>query len=90
MNEIMHPIEVKALDDFKIWLKYPDGVKGELDLSDLNGKGVFVFWNDYSNFQKVYLDKESGAIAWNEEIDICPDSAYMDLVKQKEIVEVCH
>ena len=39
----MHPIDVKALPNYKIWVLYPDGVSGEIDLSDLKGKGVFFF-----------------------------------------------
>jgi len=49
------PIEVKALADYKIWVKYSDGVEGEVDLSHLAGKGVFKVWNDYSAFEKVYI-----------------------------------
>ena len=29
------PIEVKALPNFRIWLRYDDGTEGEVDLSDL-------------------------------------------------------
>ena len=35
------PIEVKALPNFRIWLRYDDGTEGEVDLSDLAGRGVF-------------------------------------------------
>ncbi len=70
------PVEVKALPDYKLWVKYSDGVEGEVDLSHLVGKGVFSVWNDYSVFQKVYIGS-CGEIAWNDKIDICPDAVYM-------------
>jgi hypothetical protein len=72
------PIKVKAMSDYKIRIEYDDGVNGEIDLSKLAGKGVFKIWDDYRNFEKVYIS-EYGAIAWNEEIDICPDAQYMKL-----------
>ncbi len=75
----MHkPIEVRALPDYKIWLHYDDGAKGEVDLSHYAGKGVFVLWNDYQAFEKVYIG-EADQIAWSDEIDMCPDSLYMQL-----------
>lgn len=72
------PPEVKALTGYKLWVKYSDGVEGEVDLSHLVGKGVFSLWNDYSAFQKVHIGS-SGEIAWTDSIDICPDSIYMKI-----------
>ncbi len=72
------PVQVKALPNYKLWVKYSDGVEGEIDLSHLAGKGVFSLWNDYTAFEKVYIGN-SGQIAWSDEIDICPDTVYMTI-----------
>lgn len=72
------PIEIKALPNYKLWVKYSDGVEGEVDLSHLAGKGVFALWNDYTAFEQVYIGS-SGEIAWSDEVDICPDSTYMKI-----------
>jgi hypothetical protein len=72
------PIEVKALENYKLWIKYADGEEGEVDLSHLAGKGVFSVWDDYAVFEKVYIGRY-GEIAWSEEIDICPDNIYMEI-----------
>ena len=72
------PIEVRALAEYRIWLRYDDGVRGEVDLSDLAGRGVFSAWTDPAVFQSVHLGSH-GAIEWGTEIDICPDSLYMKL-----------
>ncbi len=53
------PVQVKALPDYKLWLKYSDGVAGEVDLSHLAGKGVFALWDDYAAFDKSTLAKAS-------------------------------
>jgi hypothetical protein len=75
---MLKPVEVKALADYKIWVKYSDGVEGVANLSHLAGKGVFELWNDYSAFEKVYIGS-NGQIAWSDKIDICPDSIYMEI-----------
>lgn len=72
------PMEVKALPDYKIHVKFEDGTEGEVDLSHLAGKGVFKLWNDYSQFEKIYIGNH-GSISWSDEVDICPDSVYLKI-----------
>jgi hypothetical protein len=69
---------VKALANFRIWLRYDDGTEGEVDLSDLAGRGVFKAWNDPAFFHAVRLASH-GAIEWGSGIDICPDAMYLRL-----------
>ena len=76
------PIEVKAGENYQIWIKYSDGIQGVVDLSDLVGKGVFAVWKDYREFQKVHIGP-SGEIAWSEEIDLCPDAIYLKITGKK-------
>jgi hypothetical protein len=75
---MLKPIEVKPLPNYHLWVKYSDGVAGEVNLSHLVGKGVFAAWNDYSAFEKVYLGP-GRSIAWSDEIDLCPDALYLKL-----------
>ena len=72
------PVEVKALPNFRIWLRYDDGTTGEVDLSDLVGRGVFKAWDDITFFNSVRLGSH-GAIEWGADIDICPDAMYLRL-----------
>jgi hypothetical protein len=72
------PIEVKALENFRIWLRYDDNTEGEVDLSDLAGRGVFKAWDDATFFKSVRLDSH-GAIEWGNQIDLCPDAMYLRL-----------
>ena len=82
------PIAVKPLEGCKIWLRYEDGVEGEVDLSDVAGKGVFAAWDDRAFFESVRLD-EYGDIAWGDEdeIGLCQDALYMEITG-KSIDEV--
>jgi hypothetical protein len=72
------PIEVKPRSGYRIWLRYDDGVEGEVDLSDLAGRGVFTRWTDADVFRSVRVGSH-GAIEWGADIDLCPDALYMRL-----------
>ena len=79
---MLRPVEVKALPDYRLWVKYSDGVEGEVDLSHLAGKGVFALWDDYAAFEKVYIGSHR-EIAWSDEVEICPDTIYMTITGKK-------
>ena len=70
--------EVRVLPGFRLWLRYKDGVEGEVDLSDLAGRGVFAAWHNREFFESVRID-ESGALEWGDQLDLCPDSLYLRL-----------
>ena len=75
------PLEVKPLPNFRLWLRYDDGVSGEVDLSHLAGKGVFKAWDQPDFFRGVRIGPFR-EISWSDEIDLCPDSLYMKLTKK--------
>ena len=72
------PVQVNARSNYRIWLQYDDGTEGEVDLSDLAGRGVFEAWNDATFFGSVRLGPH-GAVEWGSDIDLCPDAMYMRL-----------
>ena len=39
-------MEVQPRNSYRIWLRYSDGAAGEVDLSDMAGRGVFEAWRD--------------------------------------------
>ncbi len=75
---MLKPLEVQALPEYRLWLRFPDGVAGEVDLSHLAGRGVFTIWQDPAVFQAVHLGPH-GEIVWTDEVELCPDSLYMKL-----------
>ena len=83
---MIQPVSVQPRSGYRIWIEFSNGVAGEIDLSDLAGQGVFQAWNDLGYFGKVYI-APTGAIAWGDEIDLCPESLYIDLTG-KSVEEV--
>lgn len=79
MNKI---IEVRPLENYRIWLRFGDGARGELDLSDLVGRGVFAAWAAPDVFRAVRVE-EGGGIEWPGEIDMCPDALYLRLTARQ-------
>lgn len=75
---LIRPIAVRALSDYRIYLEFSDGAKGEVDLSHLAGQGVFEAWNDYGFFERARVSRHR-SIEWDHEIELCPDALYMQL-----------
>ena len=65
--------------NYRLWVRFADGAAGEVDLSDLVGKGVFAAWQDPKEFAQVAVDTESGTVAWPGGIDLAPDALYQDI-----------
>lgn len=72
----MKPVAVTALPKYKLQVEYADGVTGEVDLSYLVGKGVFVAWNDRAAFEAVAIG-DQGEFQWSDNIDLCSDAIYL-------------
>ena len=75
---MVRPTEARRLPGYRIWIEYDDGESGEIDLSHLAGKGVFKAWDEPGNFERVGIDSY-GAIAWDDDIDMCRYALYMEL-----------
>lgn len=72
------PVAVEARKEYRIWLRYADGVEGEVDLSDLVGRSGFEAWREPGFFEKVHIS-DRRTIAWNEDLEVCPDALYLEI-----------
>ena len=75
---MIRPTEVAAREGCRIWLCYDDGAAGEVDLSDLEGRGVFAAWSDRAFFERAHITPHR-SIAWSDEIELCADALYLRL-----------
>lgn len=70
-------IEVEVLEEHRLRITFEDGVTGEVDLDDfLKFDGVFERLQDPEEFQKVFVDHESGKICWPGGADLDPAVLY--------------
>jgi hypothetical protein len=72
-------IEARVLDSFRLYVKFSDGVEGEVDLSALAGQGVFAAWSDSVFFEQVQIGSSGRSLDWGEQIDLSADSLYLNL-----------
>ena len=80
---MVKPIEIKTLDNFKLWLKFSDGIEGVADLESVAGKGVFKVFEEPGFFSKAYIAYNGNAIAWNEELDVDALNLYLEITGKK-------
>lgn len=71
-------VEVRAPQRFRLWVRYANGVEGEVDLGHLADKGVFAAWNEPGFFEQVRIG-DAGEIAWGKDLDLCPDALYLKI-----------
>ena len=57
---MIRPTDVEPRSGHRIWLRFSDGAAGEIDLSDLAGRGVFEAWNAPTFFAKVRITTTGG------------------------------
>jgi len=77
-SAMVRPIKVEPLSGYRLRVRYADGVEGILDLSDQVDHGVFAPLRDEAFFRKVQIGDRS-QIAWSDDLDICPDSVYLEI-----------
>ncbi|CCE25373.1 DUF2442 domain-containing protein [Methylotuvimicrobium alcaliphilum] len=70
---ILHVIDAKHLQDYRIWLKFNDDVEGVVDLSNELWGGMFEPLKDLNVFNQVKLDKELDTIVWPNGADLAPE-----------------
>ena len=73
-------VEVEPRGLYRLWLRFADGIEGEVDLSRWASRGVFASWSDPAFFEDVSV-RDYGAVAWGEgdDIELCQHGFYTDL-----------
>ena len=73
-------VEARAAGGHRLYLRFEDGVDGEVDLGGLvEFKGVFESLQDPEEVSKVRVDPETGTICWPNGADLDPDVLYAEI-----------
>lgn len=73
-------VEVRALPDFRLHVRFVDGTEGEVDASRLltsTSAGVFSALRDPNRFAEVHV--RDGVVRWPGDLDLAPDAMYHEL-----------
>ncbi len=77
----MHRVTAcKAEDDYKLWLRFDDGLEGSVSLGNLLEISAFHLWRDVREFEKVAVDAESATVTWEGGIRLDSDILYQDVL----------
>lgn len=72
--------EFRLADGHRIEVRFEDGIRGAVDLSELVGLGVFAPLRDPALFAQVTLD-EFAALCWPNGADLAPDAVHEALLR---------
>jgi hypothetical protein len=78
----MEITEAKPLSGYRLQLQFDNGERGDVDLSEFVGRGVFTAWERPGVFEQVAVTSE-GAVEWPGELDMCPDALYLRMTGKK-------
>jgi hypothetical protein len=67
---------VKPGEKFRLEITFTNDEKGICDCKPLLDFGVFEELKDENYFRSVKA--ENGTVVWPHELDICPDTVYLD------------
>ena len=82
----MHRITAcKAEEDYKLWLRFEDGLEGSVFLGNLLEIGAFQLWCDVREFEKVSVDPETATVTWEGGIRLDADILYHDVTHHNEV-----
>jgi len=73
-------VEARHIYDYTIWLRFADGVEGDVDLSDLCDRKWFENLRDIEFFKQFSLDGET--LVWPNGEDIAPESLYRRVLER--------
>lgn len=70
---MVHVVEVRYVRDYVIWLRFNDGLAGEVDLRDELDGPVFEPLRELEVFRSVRLHPELHTIFWPNGADLAPE-----------------
>jgi len=74
--------ELRAENDYMLWLKFDDGVEGHVYLGDLMATAAYGAQLDENDFFKVAVDPVSRAVMWEGGVHLDADLLYRNLASR--------
>ena len=80
----MHRVtDCRASKDYRLWLRFDDGIEGSVFLGNLLEIGAFHSWRDVERFCRVAIDPAAATVVWDGGIRLDPDILYQDLLSSR-------
>lgn len=80
MNPNVRVLDARYLEGYRAWLRFDDGLEGEVDLAGVLRGPVFEPLKDPAYFANFKID---WTLTWPNGADIAPESLYTRVLKAK-------
>jgi hypothetical protein len=74
--------ELRYVPTYSLFVRFEDGVEGQINLEQLVEKGIFQSLKNTELFSKAYATTH--AIAWSDELEIDAIAVHMELSKRRD------
>lgn len=82
-KNVMHTItECRAERNYTLWIRFDDGLEGNVNLGDLVLTETYQAISDEETFSRVAIDPISNAVTWAGGIKLDPEVLYRDLASK--------
>jgi hypothetical protein len=76
-------IDARHAGGYRVWLRFADGLTGEIDLEGELWGEVFEPLKDVAEFAKLRADPELDTIVWPNGADLAPEFLYEEVQKAR-------
>ena len=76
MDELIAVVEARHVREHILWLRFSDGLSGEVDLAGRLRGAVFEPLKDVAVFSQVRVDPEIQTVAWPNGADFAPETLH--------------
>ncbi len=70
---MLHVVDMRVQQEYRIWLRFSDGVEGVADLARALDGPMFEPLRDRTIFGAARLDAELHTVAWPNSADLAPE-----------------
>ena len=81
---IVHVVDAKYVDGYRIEVSFNDGRKGIADLSDALQGPAFEILKDELEFQRFVVDEELDTLVWENGADLAPEYIYFQAFRHDQ------
>ncbi len=71
--------DARHIENYRLWLKFEDGVEGEIDLEGELWGEIFEPIRDATFFKRFQVNKELNTITWPNGADFAPEYLYQEV-----------
>jgi len=75
--------EFRTDSDYRLWLRFDDGLEGSVFLGNMIDIDAFSIWRDQEQFRRVAIDPTARTLVWDGGIELDPAVLYRDLLERK-------